>query len=57
MWRTKEPMAAPTSWADTDALNCHDMRREIMGQVVKEAIIPYYAAYMGERKDAAFGFA
>ena len=56
MWREKESKAASTSWTDTDALNCHDMIRQIMEQVAKGAIIPYYDEYLGERKGAEWGF-
>ena len=56
MWRTKESKASSASWTDTEALNCQDMIRKIMDQVVKGAIIPYYAEYLDERKDASLGF-
>ena len=56
MWRTKESKAPATSWTNTEALNCQEMIRKIMEQVIKGAIIPYYAEYLDEWKDSALGF-
>ena len=56
MWKTKESKIPATSRADSEALNCQEMIRKIMEQVVKGAIIPYYAEYLDGAGNAALGF-
>ena len=56
MRRTKESEIPATSRGNADALNSMETIREIMDNVVKEAIIPYYAEYLGERGNAALCF-
>ena len=56
IWRAKESKIQSSSWANTEALNCQEMIRKIMEQVIKGAIIPYYAEYLDEWKEAALGF-
>ena len=56
MWRTKDSVAASTSWEETEALNFHDTTRGGTDRVVKGDIVPYYDEYMGGSKGSALGF-
>ena len=56
MWKTKASKIPAPSRPDTDALNCHEMIHKIMEQVIKGAIIPYYAEYLDEWGEPDLGF-